>query len=441
MDYVLIKNGEIVVNGIMQRQDVLIGNEKIIEIGDSIERPEPETPVIDALGKYLLPGAVDTNIIFSDLIKQDVSALKRFNQAQIICGTTTVIEPIIPLTSFSYKEELQGRKKMDFGIKSDYGFHLSINNWDVFASEDLEYCYAHEGIASFYLRWPVRKGELKGIPKLLKSAAKANTPVLIDMQKPGEGEEGQPEMSKVYNETITNHLSQLRAVLDYAVEAGCIVCVLNVCFKEELILIEKLSDSGLVYAEVLFPFHIANSDKIFVDNNSIYSGFPLINKLNLLSEEDIWKCLRKDNYFISRPKVKLSGQGVLSDSQVDNRPDEYILLKNLLSVLYTWGVAEKNFSMVDLVDLIAVRTARFMGLYPRKGILQTGSDADIIIWNPDYRRNLYCHLPGVNKEEVKSFPLEGRVEFVFVKGGMVYNGESYSADKVKGKYLYRSPCI
>ena len=192
------------------------------------------------------------------------------------------------------------------------------------------------------------------------------------MQKPGEGEEGQPEMSKVYNETITNHLSQLRAVLDYAVEAGCIVCVLNVCFKEELNLIEKLSGSGLVYAEVLFPFHIANSDKIFVDNNSIYSGFPLINKLNLLSEEDIWKCLRKDNYFISRPKVKLSGQGVLSDSQVDNRPDEYILLKNLLSVLYTWGVAEKNFSMVDLVDLIAVRTARFMGLYLEKASCRPG---------------------------------------------------------------------
>lgn len=439
MDYVLIKHGKIIENGVVHHKDVLIGNEKIIELGDKIERPEPETPVIDAGGKYLLPGAVDTNILFSDLIKQDDLALKRFNQAQILCGTSTVIEPIIPQISFSYKEELHRRKNMEYDIKADYGFHLSMSNWEVLNAEDLEFCYAHEGIASFYLRWPAKKREVSHIHSLFKAAAKSNTPVLIDMQKPGDIESGQPEMSRIYNETITNHLSQLRAVLDSAIDAGCFVCVLNICFKEELNIIEKVSKSGQVYAEILFPFHIANSDKIFVGNNSIYSGFPLVDKLNLLSEDDIWRCLKKDNFFVSRPRIKLSGQGVLSDSQVDNRPDEYILLKNLLSVLYTWGVTENNITMADLIEVIAGRTSRFMGLYPQKGVLQIGSDADIVIWNPDYRRNLYCHLPGVNEEGAKHFPLEGRVEFVFVKGCMVYNGESFSVDKVKGRYLYRSP--
>ncbi|MCG8580949.1 MAG: amidohydrolase family protein [Bacteroidales bacterium] len=441
MDYVLIKNGKIVVDGELQNKDVLIGNDKLIDIDDTINRPEPETPVIDASGKFLLPGAIDTNIFFSELINQDDAALKRFNQAQISCGTTTVIEPVFPQMSFSYKEELYRKKQLKYGINADYGYHLSINDWEVLLDADIEFCYAHEGVASFYLKWPVKPDEHMVLKKLLKVAAKDSTPVLIDMHKPGESVLWYESNSAVYSETIANHIRQLELILKLAIETGCIICIQSVCFKEELELIEKYAGLGKVYAELMFPFHIADSDRIAVDDRSVYSGFPVVEELNLLSEETIWRCLKQQNFFVARPMSKLFAYGVLKDSQVDNRPDEYFLIKHLLSVLFTWGVTTGKMTFAELTDLVACRTAKFMGLFPQKGVIRSGSDADVVIWNPDFKRNLYCHLPGMQEKDKNFFQLEGRVEFVFVKGCMVYNGESFSDDVVKGRYLYRSPYL
>lgn len=439
MDYVLIKNGRVVVDGELHHKDVLIGNDKIIDIRDRIDRPEPETPVIDAYGKYILPGAIDTNIPFSELIRQDQTALKRFNQAQIIGGTTTVLEPVLGQLSASYKIELERRKQSFYGINADYSFHLAINNWQMFRGEDVDFCYAHEGIASFYLRWPVVKREMKAVKELLAAAANDSTPVLVDLHKPGEADDDSFVISSVNIETIELYLSHLKEIIELAIEQRCMICIMNVCFKEELDLIEQHGRDDLIFAELMFPFHIADSDRIISDNNSIYSGLPLINNLNLLPVRDLWRCFKKGNYFVARPMVKLSGHGIIKDSQVANRPDEYILLKNLLSVLYTWGVAQENIAFTELVEVLASGPARFMGLYPKKGVVHVGSDADIVIWNPDYKRNLYCHFPGIKSGNVKHFPLIGRVEFVFIKGCMVYDGESFSEEVIEGKYLYRSP--
>jgi dihydroorotase-like cyclic amidohydrolase len=433
MDYVLIKNGKIVVDGELQEKDVLIGDEKLIDVDDSIERPEPETPVIDAGGKFLLPGAVDTNIFFSELIKQDKEALKRFNQAQISCGTTSVIEPVFPQLSFSYKEELLRKKQAEPGVSADYGYHLSLNDWEVLREHDIDYCYAHEGIASFYLKWPVKPGEYRELRNILQVAAKNATPILVEMHRRiGTGFLYESEMA-VYEQTIVSHIEQLEEILQLAVNVGCIICIQGVCFKEELELIEEYATQGKVYAELMFPFHIADSDRIEVEGHSMVEG------LNLLSEGTLWRCLKLKNFFVARPMSKLFAQGVLKNSQVDNRPDEYFLIRNLLSVLFTWGVTSGKMTFAELADLMACRTAKFMGLYPQKGVIRAGSDADVVIWNPDYKRNLYCHLPGIEDKENNYFPLEGRVEFVFVKGQMVYNGESFSEDLIKGRYLYRSP--
>lgn len=441
MDYVLIKNGRVVFDGALLHKDVLIGNNKVIEIDDKIDRPEPETPVIDAYGKYILPGAVDTNILFSELIQQDQSALKRFNQAQIIGGTTTVLEPVFSQTTNSYRVELERKRNNYYGINADYGFHLAINKWKLFSPSDIDFCYAHEGIASFYLRWPVKKPDFANIKELLRAAADDSTPVLVDMHKPGEVDGGGLLFSEVDDDVIELYLRHLRELIELAMEVKCTVCIMNVCFKEELDLIERYGSDDLVSAELMFPFHIADSDRIVRDDNSIYSGLPLVSNLNLLPFNDLWRCFKKGNYFVARPMVKLSGQGIIKDSQVANRPDEYILLKNLLSVLYTWGVAQGNITFAELVDVLSCGPAKFMGLYPKKGVVRVGSDADIVIWNPDYKRNLYCHLPGVDEGDANHFPLIGRVEFVFAKGCMVYNGETFSEELIDGKYLYRSPSI
>ncbi|WP_430809984.1 MULTISPECIES: amidohydrolase family protein [unclassified Carboxylicivirga] len=442
MDYVLIKNGQLVAAGDVKRKDVLVGNDKIIEVATRIDRPEPETPVIDAEGKFILPGGVDSHIFFSELIEQDAGSLRRFNQAQIIGATTTTLEPLVAEAVTVFQKELAMRRNKQYGINADYGFHLSLNSCSHFTGRDLEYCLAHEGIASLYLRWPLCETHQDNLFALMTTAANNDIPVLVDMHKPGEWGEAYVGLSQISMATVEEHLRQVHALLVLSKKAGCTICLLNICFQEELKIIEAHNDAGhRVYAELSFPFHIADQDKLFMGDTSIYSGFPLVSNITLLSEDNLWRCFNNPRFLLARPMLKLSGQGVLDGSQVDNRPDEYILLKNLLSVLYTWGVQQGKLTMPDLVELLATRPARLMGLYPKKGVLQAGSDADIVIWDGHTIRNLYCHLPGAFEQGLRSFPLEGRVEFVFIKGRMVYNGESFSEESVSGAYLYRSSLL
>ncbi|TRX70278.1 amidohydrolase family protein [Carboxylicivirga sp. M1479] len=438
MDYVLIKNGKVAMDGRLLSKDVLIGSEKIIAVGDYIEKPESETPVIDALGKFVMPAAIDTNIFFNELIGQDANARRRFNQAQVLCGTSSVVAPLPQPHSYSFEAELMQRKCNQEGLITDYGYHLCINDWKRLDIEDLKYCYAHEGISTFYMKWPVEKGDLNKVRDLFKMAGLNQTTVLIDLKRSFDDYQ---QVDSVYHKAgmlISEHLIDFKSLLDLANEVKCNVCLLNIYFKEELELINK-SMADNIFAELMFPYHIADSAVLGLDANSIYSGFPLANKLRLLSATDVWQSLQLDNFMISRPLLKLSSKGVWDNSQVDNRPDEYILRKNLLSVLYTLGVTNGELLFAKLVDVFAARTAKLMGVYPQKGAMIAGSDADIVVWDPDFKRNVYCHMSGTPSNKVEVFPLKGRVEFSFVKGRMVYNGESFNEEGVNARYLYRSP--
>lgn len=142
---------------------------------------------------------------------------------------------------------------------------------------------------------------------------------------------------------------------------------------------------------------------------------------------------------MARPLLNLSGEGILKDSQVNNRPDEFFLMKNFLSVVYTTGVVENNISMVELCSIVMTRLSKLYGLYPKKGVLRIGADADVIVWDPSFERSLYCNYPVGLKGKSNSVKLKGRADFVFVRGRMIYDGEHFSEEECCGKFLYRSP--
>ncbi|GEM_PF-6913711 len=437
MDYVLIKNGKIVVDGTLVSKDLLIGNNKIISVEESIKRPEPETPVIDAGGKYVIPGAIDANIAFTDLFNEGSEVIKRLNQAQTMCGTTTVLQPLHPKLSFNVYEELLHKRKESYKINADYGFHLSLNGWEMINHSILQYIYAHEGISTFYLTWPIKGIESVDIEQCFTLAAEKDMTILVDLKADSE-DISDAGMYFVNHESILKHLFNLRQVIELAIKNSCQICILNVCFWEELELIQSY-DSQLIYTELYLPYHIANSDKVASYQERIFSGIQVDKKLKLISEADFWTSLLKDNFILSRPLLNLSGQGVMKDSQVDNRPDEFIHLKNFLSVLFTAGVKQGHLSMQDFVEITSTRIAKLMGIYPKKGTLKVGADADILIWNPDYKRSLYCYFPNTIDWNMQQFALEGRVEFLFSKGRMVYNGENFNTETIFGSYIYRSP--
>jgi dihydroorotase-like cyclic amidohydrolase len=440
MDYVLIKNGQIVYDNEVLKKDLLIGNTKILAIADQIERPEPETPVIDAGGKFILPGAIDTSIAFAEVCQIESEVQRRFNNAEIVGGTTTVIETLMPAFSLDSTTEIVNRRQKKFFIVPDFSFHLSLQGWDGLGGKDIDYSYSHEGITSFHMSWPMAEQfSQKKIEEMLQVISFFDLLVVIEMEQPDISGTGYLSMKHKYEEAIADHLKELRRIISKVVDAGCRLCLLNISFEEQLQIIEEYMDSGLVNAQLVFPYNLGDSDKYEVDKNSIFSGFSLVDQLNLIPFDRFWELLKDRHYSIARPPLNLSVEGIVKDSQVNNRPDEFFLLKHFLSAIFTAGVINNKISIQEFVSIVSERHAVLFGLFPKKGVLRVGSDADIVVWDPEFERNVYCNFPKGMMGESSSQKLKGRSEFVFARGNMVYDGENFTDEGCCGRFLYRSP--
>ena len=439
MNYVLIRNGSIVSSEETVVSDLLIGNNKIIEIAQNISRPDPETPVIDASGKYVLPGAIDTNRTFSGfggVLKDEMLKLCR---AQVIGGTTCMLETLEPKNKMNCSKGIYLSKDLSKESIIDFGFHLSMGEWKGFTAKDLDYCFAHEGITTFYVKSVLNQEELiGGQGNLLEKIKELNLCLLIEISHPETGGSGYTGMEQSYDEMISVHLEHLKLVLDKVIEADCKVCFLNVSFQEELDLILEAQKRHKIYAELTMPCYIGEGTDFVIDDKTIMNGFQLAGRLNLIPYSTFWSLLKDDLFLVSRPTLRVANVDDSVDRQVFNRPDEYFVLKNALSVLYTSGVARNSISIGEFVNLISEKPAKLMGLYPQKGVLRPGSDADVIVWDPDTERNLYCSYPRSLKIKIKPTKLKGKAQFVFVKGVLAYDGEVFYGENLRGRFLYRN---
>ncbi len=438
MNYVLIRNGSIVSSTGIQVSDVLIGNNKIIEVAHAIPRPDPETPVIDASGKYVMPGAIDINRNFSEFGVVLKDEMLRLCRAEIIGGTTSMLENLEPKNKMNCVEGVFLSKNRSVESIIDYGFHLSVNGWSGFSEKDLEYCFAHEGITSFSVQNLFEhETAIYGLVNLMRKIKELGLLLLVEVSHPEYGGSGYTGLNHTDDNTAMTRLDQLSLILDKIVETGCKAYFINISFTEELDLILNAQKHHKIYAELTMPCYIGEGMDYIIDNQTVMHGFSLSGELTLIPYSQFWSLLKNDQFLAARPTLRISNVDDTINKQVFNRPDEYFVLKNTLSALYTSGVASDNISISDFCNLTSEKPARLMGLFPQKGIVRPGSDADIIIWDANVDRNLYCSYPRSSNSKGSTSKLKGKAQFVFVNGIMVYDGEIFFGENLKGQYLYR----
>ncbi|NPA36016.1 MAG: amidohydrolase family protein [Chlorobi bacterium] len=442
MNYVLIRNGTVVNSQKSFISDVLIGNNKIIEVAKDISRPDPETPVIDATGKYVLPGAIDTNRAFSEFAGNFREEMDNLCRAEIIGGTTVMMEAIEAKSKLNCIEGLSLSKKRSTKSILDYGFHIPIAGWNSFSEQSLKNCFAREGIASFYLKcFTEHKLNFEEFSETLNKIKNLGLLLFIEITEPDIRGSGYTGAGGNYNETVKTHLKNLKLLLEIIAKTHSNACFLNISFQEELELITEVQKSNKnIYAELTMPCYIGEGVDFNVNENTILQGFPLEGELTPIPFSQFWNLLKNENFLSARPTFRVSNFDNTNtrNEQVFNRPDKYFVIKNALSVLYTAGVANGNIDITDFCNLISEKPAKITGLYPLKGAILPGSDADIVIWDPEVDRNLYCSLPQNLSKDNTSFKLRGKSHFVFINGVMVYDGEIFHRKNLTGKYIHRT---
>lgn len=452
---ILIKNGALVSPEKTVFSDVFIRDGIIERIGQNIQVPDKNCEMIDASGCFLLPGGIDPHVHLNLPAGHGFSSddFVSGSRAALVGGTTCIIDFVTPKRGQSIYIAFLERKKEASKSLIDYKLHVSPVEWLPRTAEELERCYYEEGVGSFkiYMAYKSSIGINDGaILQVMKTVARLGGIVTVHCEMGNEIDILRDQFFKAGKTSVKYHaLSRppemeamaVKRAIDLAKRAECPLYIVHVSTGQSLEHIRK-AQSLLqpVYAETC-PQYLLFTDKKYQGKFEQTAPYvmspPLRKKTDNLA---LWQALADgtiqtigtDHCPFSLEQKKAG----LSDFR--KIPNGGGGIEHRLELLYTYGVLKKKISINRLVDIISTQPAKIFGLFPRKGTIGPGSDADIVVWDPGQARTISAKLHHQNADIniYEGINIHGHAKYVLSKGIIaVSNGRL--AKQVKGFYLYQ----
>jgi len=456
---VLIKNGNVVTAVDNYFADVLIEDGKVAVIGNKLEMEADRT--IDASGKLVIPGGIDPHT-HMELPFGGTSASDDFRTGTIAAahgGTTTIIDFAVQYHGESLIQAVDNwHKKAEGKTAIDYGFHLITTDLPDERVPEMRQLI-NEGVMSFkmFMAYPgVFLVDDATIFRAMKNAASAGG--LICMHA---------ENGIVINEIIKHALAEGKTAPKYhaltrptkaeaegvhraiaiAEMAEAPVYIVHLSCADALEEVREARDKGIpAYAETCPQY-------LFLDY-SLYEreGFegakwvmtpPLREKWN---QDKLWQGLQgNDLQVISTDHCPFcfKEQKELGRDDFTKIPNGGPGVEHRMSLIYNGGVAGGKISLNRFVELTSTSAAKLFGLFPRKGTIAVGSDADIVIFDPNEEMTLSVetHHMNVDYSAYEGMKVKGVTKTVLSRGRVVIDDGKYAGKPGDGEFLKRSALI
>src|SRR5215469_13381273 len=457
MSTVLIQNGTIVNADSSRKADVLIDGETIKEIRDSISASSAQN-LVDATGLLLLPGGVDAHTHLDMPFGGTTSAddFESGTRAAAIGGTTTIVDFAIQARGTKMRTALDTWwKKAEGKACIDYGLHMIVTDLPDAGLEDMD-DMVREGVASFklFMAYPnVLMVDDATIFKALKQTAKngalvcmhAENGSVIDVivqQALAEGKSA-PIHHALTRPTRAEAEAVHRAIA-MAEMAGVPVYIVHLSSEDALNQVREARDRGLpAFAEtcpqyLLLSIEDNMHDKGWDGAKYVFTP-PLREKRN---HPKLWEGLRSDHLQVvstDHCPFCFEDQKALGKSDFTKIPNGGPGIENRLQLLHHHGVGLGNLSLNRFVELVSTAPARIFGLYPKKGVLAPGSDADLVLWDPvsDHTISATTHHMRVDYSMFEGFKVRGNARDVYSRGELIVSGGKFVGIPGRGQYLRR----
>lgn len=449
----LIQNGTIVTSDRQYQADIYIEDETITSIGTHLEVPEG-TRTIDASGKYVFPGFIDPHVHvylpFMGTFAKDTHATA--SQAALVGGTTTYIEMLAPGGS----ERLQDGWNLWTGLADghsacDYTFHIGVTRWDDETEATLRELAA-QGMRSFKV-FLAYKGAF-GIDDaaLYKTLALAkelgvivtahceNAELVAQLQQRllAEGKTGpewhEPSRPESVEAEGTAHFATF---LEMTGAKGYVVHLSNAQALQ--VALEAKARGVDISVEGVVPhFLLDRSLTERPDGANFVMSPPLRDKSN---QAALWKALEAgqiDTVGTDHCPFDV-GQKAMGKDNFTLIPNGIPAIEDRVNLMYTYGVSRGSLSLSRFVDALSTRPARLFGLYPRKGAIEVGSDADLVVYDPTYRGQISAQTSHMNNDysAFEGWAIDGRPEVVTVRGQVAAEAGQFVGEPGRGQLLRR----
>lgn len=454
----LIKNGEIVTADSRYTADLYCEGETITKIGPSLDAP-PGAEVIDATGKYVFPGFIDPHVHiylpFMGTYSKDT--YETASQAALVGGTTTLIEMCCParkddaLAGFElWLSKAEGKSACDFT------FHMGVTRFDETTEAQLREI-VRRGISSFKIflaykgAFGVDDTELYRTLKLAKelgvivTAHCENETLVAERCKellaagktdPGQHHESRPPRVEAEGVHHLMTFAELTGAETYIVHTSC---------REALAEAVAARQRGVrVSVETLIQYLVL--DKTYAERPG-FEGAKYVMSPPLRDARNqpvLWAGLRDglvQTVATDHAPFDFATQKPMGKDDFTKIPNGIPSLEERINLLYTHGVAAGRIDLHTFVDVASTRVAKLFDLFPRKGAIQPGADADLVVYDPNHRGTISAatqHM-AVDYSAFEGWEIKGRPSVVTVRGAVAARDGRFTGKLGRGKFLKRTP--
>lgn len=455
---VIIKNGRIVTANEDYSADIYIENDQVSQIGRGLNVPA-NTEIVDAGDCLVMPGGIDphTHMQLPFMGTEAIDDFYSGTAAMLTGGTTMIIDFVIPGNGVPLLEAYQTWRGWAEKAVADYSFHVAITWWNEKFPDEMATLVKEHGVNSFK-HFMAYKGAIMADDEILiKSFSTAkqlgaivtihaeNGELVVELQRQMAelgitGPEGHPQSRppEVEGEAANRaiHIAKMIGVPVYLVHNSC---------KDSLEAITRARLGGqLVYGEVLSQ-HLVIDDSVYYNKDWRFAAHHVMSPPFRPKEHQaaLWQGLQSGMLQTTATDhcSFCTEQKALGKDDFRKIPNGTGGIEDRMSVIWEHGVNTGRLTVNEFVAVTSANTAKIFNIYPKKGTIAVGSDADIIVWDPKKKHTISAktHHQKVDFNIYEGMEITGTNVATISQGKIRFLNGDLRVEKGAGRYIKRPP--
>ncbi len=448
----LIHNGIVITEEGSSISDIRIKKGKIIAISSHL-KPADSERVIDASGKLVFPGGIDPHVHMQLKVAGTHSSdnFRSGSIAALIGGTTTLIDFVTPEKGESLVEALKERDIEARCAFTDYAFHVSPIEWREELEAEIIEC-RRRGVYSFKLYMAYKQSvglDDDDLGRVLGIIGRNGGMAAVHCET---GDEIDTLRDKLFDQGLTGpdahpqsrppytEWKAVEKVIEMASGIDCPLYLVHISAKESVDLIKEAILAGNKVNAETCPQYLILDDSLYhgdFNKSSAYVMSPPLRKK--ADNESLWQA-------VGSGVIKTIGTDhcPFSSQQKEMGSDDFRKIpggaggvEHRMALMFTHGVLDRAIDIRRFVDLTSTNAAKIFGLYPRKGVIAVGSDADLVIWNPRTEGTISSETDHQASDIniYDGLPIMGTPQYVIKSGVVVVKNGKLSRELCPGQYL------
>ena len=456
---ILIRGGTVVTAERSRRADVYCADGLVRAVGDDLDLPAG-TETLDAGGCYVMPGGIDPHTHMEMPFMGTVTSEDFFTgtTAGACGGTTMIIDFVIPAPEENLVEAYRKWRGWAEKAATDYSFHVAITWWDDTVRDDMGALTREMGVNSFKHFMAYKGAIMADDEVLVNSFSRARELGALSTVHAENGDLVFHLQQKLLEDGITgpegHALSRPpevegeaanRAIRIAQVLGAPVYIVHNSCRQAVEAIARARRDGHRVFGEVLAG-HLVIDDSVYRDPDFAFAAAHVMSPPFRAKEHQraLWQGLQSgvlqttatDHCCFCAP------QKALGRDDFTKIPNGCGGIEDRMAVLWHHGVNAGRLTINEFVAATSTNAARIFNIYPRKGSLEVGADADIVVWDPERSRTISdeTHHQNIDFNVFEGMTVKGVPVATLSRGAVVYRDGDVRTERGAGRYVDR-PCF